>query len=177
MCALEQSSPAGPAGQLRKGVHAEHPRQRIVRAESRTKRLERVDRVGRSLPIELDRIDAETIVSASFHARICKGELHHAQALPSGRTGTPSQRRLRGGNESELIAVAAGKHFKRCIEMSSMDRIERAENQLDAESSKLRAKLDQAIHILLSSGGDRAERLQRLFSRDYEDQWRSDFGL
>ncbi len=60
---------------------------------------------------------------------------------------------------------------------ATLDRIERAENQLDAESSKLRAKLDQAIHILLSSGGDRAERLQRLFSRDYEDQWRSDFGL
>ena len=38
---------------------------------------------------------------------------------------------------------------------ATLDRIERAENQLDAESSKLRAKLDQAIHILLSSGGDR----------------------
>ena len=58
---------------------------------------------------------------------------------------------------------------------ATLDRIDRSADQgqpLDDQSVPRRAKVDEAIRILLSEGPDRAERLQKLFSRDYEPQWR-----
>ena len=58
---------------------------------------------------------------------------------------------------------------------ATLDRIDRSvdnESPLSAEAQPRRAHLDQAIRILLSEGPDRAERLQRLFSREYEADWR-----
>ena len=63
---------------------------------------------------------------------------------------------------------------------ATLDRIERAQGDsgdLNHESMQRLKKLDQAVEILLSSGNDRAERLQKLFSREYEDAWRHDFGI
>ncbi|MBL6724434.1 MAG: hypothetical protein ISQ09_05035 [Rubripirellula sp.] len=63
---------------------------------------------------------------------------------------------------------------------ATLDRIERAlgeEQQLEEASSASRAKIDEAIKILLSSGDDRAERLQHLFSREYAESWRNEFGI
>lgn len=63
---------------------------------------------------------------------------------------------------------------------ATLDRIERAQGDagdFSDLSKKRRKKVDQAIGILLSSGSDRAERLQKLFSREYEDAWRNDFGI
>ncbi|MCH1493701.1 MAG: hypothetical protein L7U72_00620 [Rubripirellula sp.] len=63
---------------------------------------------------------------------------------------------------------------------ATLDRIERAQGDsgdFNHQSTQRRKKLDQAVEILLSSGNDRAERLQKLFSREYEDAWRDDFGI
>ena len=63
---------------------------------------------------------------------------------------------------------------------ATLDRIDRAEKDeagLAEPSANRRRQLDQAIQILLSGGDDRAERLQRLFSREYEESWRNDFGI
>ena len=63
---------------------------------------------------------------------------------------------------------------------ATLDRIDRAEKDeagLAEPPANRRRQLDQAIQILLSGGDDRAERLQRLFSREYEESWRNDFGI
>ncbi len=63
---------------------------------------------------------------------------------------------------------------------ATLDRIDRSSDEgqpLDDASGKRRAKLDDAIRILLSEGPDRAERLQKLFSREYEPEWRTTMNL
>ncbi len=45
----------------------------------------------------------------------------------------------------------------------------------DAETR--RSQIDEAIQILLDDSPRRAELIQQLFSRQYDPQWRSDFGL
>ena len=57
-----------------------------------------------------------------------------------------------------------------------LDRIDRAAEDvgtLNHSSQACRTKVDEAIRILLSEGPDRAARLQRLFSREYDAGWRS----
>lgn len=57
-----------------------------------------------------------------------------------------------------------------------LDRIDRSCDEhggLSSASRSRRAKLDEAVRLLLSEGPDRAERLQRLFSRAYESDWRT----
>ncbi len=59
---------------------------------------------------------------------------------------------------------------------ATLDRVDRSADEhspLSADARPRRAKLDEAIRILLSEGPDRAERLQRLFSREYEVDWRA----
>ena len=59
---------------------------------------------------------------------------------------------------------------------ATLDRIDRSaddDSPLTDEAKPRRSRLDDAIRILLSEGPDRAERLQRLFSRDYETDWRN----
>ncbi len=59
---------------------------------------------------------------------------------------------------------------------ATLDRVDRSADDhspLSPEALPRRAKLDEAIRILLSEGPDRAERLQRLFSREYEADWRA----
>ena len=58
---------------------------------------------------------------------------------------------------------------------ATLDRIDRSSDDgrpLTSKATARRAKLDEAIRILLSEGPDRALRLQRLFSREYEAGWR-----
>lgn len=58
---------------------------------------------------------------------------------------------------------------------ATLDRIDRAvkdDGELDDESEARRQKLLQATEILLSDEADRAERLQHLFSRPYQSDWR-----
>lgn len=59
---------------------------------------------------------------------------------------------------------------------ATLDRLDRSSEEhspLTPESRPRRQKVDEAIRLLLSEGPDRAERLQRLFSREYESAWRA----
>ena len=63
---------------------------------------------------------------------------------------------------------------------ATLDRIDRSadeESPLADQNMSRRAGIDDAIRILLSEGPDRAERLQRLFSREYEPDWRKQMQL
>ena len=65
---------------------------------------------------------------------------------------------------------------------ATLDRIERAGDGLSgdglsSETLSLRGKIDQAITICGSPGTDRAERLQHLFSREFDPDWRTEMNL
>ena len=53
------------------------------------------------------------------------------------------------------------------------DRLDRAEGDVAGEPR--RAKLAAALRVLLDGAGDRAERLQVLFSRPYDPSWAEGF--
>ncbi|MEL6108744.1 MAG: hypothetical protein AAFU85_22280 [Planctomycetota bacterium] len=62
---------------------------------------------------------------------------------------------------------------------ATFDRIDRgcSEGTLGDDALSKRELLRAATEILLSDQADRAERLQRLFSRGYESDWRDNMGL
>ncbi|HBV65239.1 MAG TPA: hypothetical protein DEF45_19700 [Rhodopirellula sp.] len=63
---------------------------------------------------------------------------------------------------------------------ATLDRIDRsldAGSPLPNQDQVQREQIDSAIEILLSEGSDRAERLQQLFSRQYESDWRKQMDL
>jgi len=58
---------------------------------------------------------------------------------------------------------------------SSLDRIQRADgNVTDDDRMK---KLSEALQITLSNDPHRAEKIQLLFSREYEENWKDQFAL
>jgi len=65
---------------------------------------------------------------------------------------------------AKILEIAAG-----------LDRLDRAEG--DARSDARRERLAQAIGLLLDDQPLRAERVQLLLSREYDDGWRETFGL
>ena len=63
---------------------------------------------------------------------------------------------------------------------ATLDRIDRSADDGDPltdQAAPRRAKIDEGIRILLSEGPDRAERLQRLFSLEYERHWRDQMNI
>jgi hypothetical protein len=58
---------------------------------------------------------------------------------------------------------------------AALDRLERAD-ALGGREPRV-VKIRAAIDALLGSGGDRAEQIQLVFSRPFEEGWRDDFGL
>lgn len=63
---------------------------------------------------------------------------------------------------------------------ATLDRIDRSADEgspLTDPNKPRRASVDDAIRILLSEGPDRAERLQRLYSRQYDADWRKQMQL
>ena len=62
---------------------------------------------------------------------------------------------------------------------ATLDRIDRGCKvaALSQSASSQRELLGEATKILLSQGPDRAERLQQLFSRRYDSDWRQEFGF
>lgn len=73
--------------------------------------------------------------------------------------------------EREFLPVRA-----KILEIAaSLDRIQRAESSSSqgAELERIRT----AIRSLLDEEPGRAEQIQLLFSREYEEGWRKDFGL
>jgi hypothetical protein len=63
---------------------------------------------------------------------------------------------------------------------ADFDRVDRAADDgetLSGHSLELRQRLGEATQIVLSEGPDRAERLQVLFSRPFEESWRSEMQI
>jgi hypothetical protein len=52
---------------------------------------------------------------------------------------------------------------------AALDRLDRADGTLRNDAR--RAQVQQAIQVLLDDDDDRAERIQLIFSRPYEDDW------
>ncbi len=58
---------------------------------------------------------------------------------------------------------------------AALDRLDRA-GELGGREPRV-AKIRSAVETLISSGGERAEQIQLVFSRPYADDWREEFGL
>lgn len=58
---------------------------------------------------------------------------------------------------------------------STMDRIQRAEG--DVSNDPRMQKLNEAIRLTLSDDPHRAEKIQLLFSREYDEHWKEQFSL
>lgn len=58
---------------------------------------------------------------------------------------------------------------------SSMDRIQRADG--DAFDDDRMSKLREALQITLSNDPHRAEKVQLLFSREYDEHWKDQFSM
>lgn len=58
---------------------------------------------------------------------------------------------------------------------ASFDRLDRADG--DVRDDRRLRLLREAIELLLDDPGDRAEQLQLLFSRSYDDNWQHEFNL
>lgn len=56
---------------------------------------------------------------------------------------------------------------------ASFDRLDRSEGSLDGDPRL--SLIDEALSVLASDQEDRAEQIQLLFSRHYEDDWREKF--
>lgn len=65
---------------------------------------------------------------------------------------------------AKLLEVAAG-----------LDRLDRSSGSLASDSRRM--QLHAAVQVLLRPEDDRAEQIQLIFSREYEDNWREKFGL
>lgn len=63
---------------------------------------------------------------------------------------------------AKVLEIAAG-----------LDRLDRAAGE--AGDDPRLARLEQALRILLESGDRRAQRVQLLFSREYDEEWRQEF--
>ncbi len=62
---------------------------------------------------------------------------------------------------------------------ATLDRIDRSsrDEPLDSPAKQKRELLGQAIAIVASADPNRAEQLQQLFSRPYEEDWRKTMGV
>jgi hypothetical protein len=73
--------------------------------------------------------------------------------------------------EQEFLPIRA-----KLLEVAaSLDRLDRASGSLEAEAK--RRQVQTAIEVLLRPEDDRAEQIQLIFSRPFEDDWRSKFGI
>jgi hypothetical protein len=73
--------------------------------------------------------------------------------------------------EQEFLPIRA-----KLLEVAAaLDRVDRAGGSLSAEPR--RTQVQAAIQVLLRPEDDRAEQLQLIFSRPYEDDWREKFGM
>ena len=58
---------------------------------------------------------------------------------------------------------------------SSLDRIQRADS--DVSNDPRMQKLTEALQIVLTDDPHRAEKIQMLFSRQYDEHWKDQFSL
>ncbi len=57
---------------------------------------------------------------------------------------------------------------------AALDRVDRAAGPQEAQHQL--DQLHQALEVLQQSGDDRAEQVQQIFSREYDDLWQEKFG-
>jgi hypothetical protein len=82
-----------------------------------------------------------------------------------------NQRRSSEVLEQEFLPARA-----KILEVAAaLDRLDRAEGSTATDSR--RAQLQAAIQVLLRPEDDRAEQIQLIFSRQYNDEWREKFGI
>ena len=55
---------------------------------------------------------------------------------------------------------------------ASLDRVDRAESASNGSADPRLQKLEQAVRVLLEDGPGRAEKVQSIFSREYDPNWR-----
>ncbi|HEX2473352.1 MAG TPA: hypothetical protein VHK01_01320 [Lacipirellulaceae bacterium] len=73
--------------------------------------------------------------------------------------------------DQELLPIRA-----KLLEVaSSLDRIDRANGSV--ETDPRRTQVQAAIQVLLRPEDDRAEQIQLIFSRQYDDDWREKLGV
>jgi hypothetical protein len=73
--------------------------------------------------------------------------------------------------EQEFLPIRA-----KLLEVAaSLDRLDRADGTSASESRKL--QIQAAIEALLRPEDDRAEQIQLIFSRPFEDDWREKLGI
>jgi hypothetical protein len=83
----------------------------------------------------------------------------------------PSVRTASQVFDQELLPIRA-----KLLEVASaLDRIDRAEGTTGTDPR--RTQVQAAIQVLLRPEDDRAEQIQLIFSRPYEDNWEEKFGL
>jgi hypothetical protein len=58
---------------------------------------------------------------------------------------------------------------------AALDRLERAEGSVEGDPRL--ARIRQSLEILAGDDADRAEKIQLLFSRAYDENWRRAFGI
>ena len=58
---------------------------------------------------------------------------------------------------------------------AALDRISRAAGSLESDGPL--SQLHQALDVVQQSTGDRAEQVQQIFSREYDDRWQEGFGI
>jgi len=56
---------------------------------------------------------------------------------------------------------------------AAFDRLDRADGSIDDDPRV--ARLREALHAVLQSSPDRAEQVQMIFSREYDDDWQAKF--
>ena len=79
-------------------------------------------------------------------------------------------------NSSEILEREFLEMRARVLELAAcLDRIDRAQG--DVADSKKMIGIQKGIDILSDSEGDRAKRVQLLFSREYQQNWESEYEL
>ena len=79
-------------------------------------------------------------------------------------------------NSSQILEREFLEMRARVLELAAcLDRIERAEGDV-SDDAKL-VGIQKGIEILADSVGDRAKRVQMLFSREYRENWKKDYEL
>ena len=59
---------------------------------------------------------------------------------------------------------------------AAFDRLHRADGSVSPHDPRI-TRLHEGLKVLLQDTDDRAEQVQLIFSREYEDDWREKFGL
>jgi hypothetical protein len=98
----------------------------------------------------------------------------HAATAGGNSQGERKMSRVRTASQvfdQELLPIRA-----KLLEVAAaLDRIDRANGSTSGDQR--RTQVQAAIQILLRPEDDRAEQIQLIFSRPYEDDWQEQFGL